>query len=126
MPSNRPTKGPDMRQAPRIPLPAPYTVLKARPSGDQRYRWTGFIYDISTSGMRFEVDERIEDQTALEVHITLPRRGNTRPTTIQATGRVVRMHDDEPGPVRMGLHFEAFRSESDRKRLAGYVGRGNG
>jgi len=99
-----------------------YTTVKVRPAGDQRYRWSGYVYDISTSGMRFEMDEKPQDNQPLEVHITLPRRGSIRPTTINATGRVVRTHDDEPGPVRMGLQFDAFRSEADKRRLTGYVG----
>ena len=97
-----------------------YTVVRVRPRGDKRYRWTGFAYDISNTGMRFELDEALEPGSHLEVRVMLP---GSPPSTFRATGRVIRMHDDpdEPGPVRMGMHFETFRLAADRKHLAGYL-----
>jgi hypothetical protein len=108
----------DERQAPRTAVPPMYSHIRVRPRGDSRYRWTGFVYDISTSGMRFELDQAVQLGTSLDVHITLPGR---TPVTFRAGGTVVRMHDDEPGPVRMGMAFDQFASDSDRKRLSSYV-----
>ena len=110
----------ESRRASRVALPAMYTVVRVRPRDSQRYRWTGFAYDISNSGMRFELDESLPLGTELDVRVMLP---GSAPTTFHASGQVVRLHDDpdEPGPVRMGLHFDDFRQPSDRDRLIGYV-----
>jgi hypothetical protein len=104
-----------------------YSRLRVRTRGDSRYRWIGYVYDISASGMRFELDEAVRPGTRLDVHITLPaRRGDSSvtcptPITFRAGGTVVRTHDDEPGPIRMGMAFDQFASDHDRKRLIGYV-----
>jgi len=97
-----------------------YTVVRVRPKGEKRYRWTGFAYDISNTGMRFELDEAVSPGANLEVRVMLP---GSPPSTFHATGRVIRLHDDpdDPGPVRMALHFETFRLAADRKHLAGYI-----
>lgn len=110
----------DTRQAARIKLPPMYTLVRVRPEGQKRYCWTGFIYDISNSGMRFELDELLEPGTPIEVRVMLP---GAEPTTFQASGRVVRAHDDadEPGPVRMGMRFDGFRGHTDRDCLNHYV-----
>jgi hypothetical protein len=110
----------ESRGASRVTLPAMYTVVRVRPRGGQRYRWTGFAYDISTCGMRFELDESIPQGTDLDVRVMLP---GSAPTHIHLTGQVVRMHDDpdEPGPVRMGMRFDDFRNTTDRERLNGYL-----
>jgi len=113
---------PESRCAPRTLLPAMYTLLRLRPKGANRYCWTGFIYDISASGMRFELDESLEAGTPVEVRVMLP---GSRPAVFRAAGRVVRRHDDadEPGPVRMGMEFDGFRRSTDRNRLDGYLQR---
>lgn len=110
----------ESRSASRVTLPAMYTVVRVRPPGSGRYRWTGFAYDISSTGMRFELDESLPQGTDLEVRVMLP--GST-PTHIHLTGQVVRIHDDpdEPGPVRMGMRFDDFRQTADRDRLSGYL-----
>ena len=109
------------RQAPRLKLPAMYTFIRVRPEGhDGPYRWTGYIYDISSTGMRFELDEPLEPGTAVEVRAMLP---GSLTTTICAIGRVVRLHDDDPyaAPVRMGLAFESFSSSDDHAQLETYL-----
>ena len=110
----------DSRRASRVTLPAMYTLVRVRPQGDKRYRWTGFAYDISSSGMRFELDEALPSGSALDVRVILP---GATPTTFHASGRVVRTHDDadDPGPVRMGMRFESFRLQTDCAHLKGYL-----
>lgn len=110
----------DARQAPRIRVPAMYSDVRARPKGKRRYNWTGHVYDISRSGMRFEFDEKIETGTALDVRLTLPGRGQK---PIRLTGRVVRVEDEdgEEGPVIMAMTFGSFRSEADAQRLDDYL-----
>ena len=110
----------DSRRASRIKLPAMYTLVRVRPQGAGRYRWTGFAYDISDSGMRFELDEALPPGSHLDVRVILP--GATT-TTFHASGRVVRTHDDpdEPGPVRMGMRFESFRLQTYCAHLKSYL-----
>ena len=112
--------GHELRRASRVALPAMYTVVRVRPRGGQHYRWTGFAYDISSAGMRFELDESLPPGTDLDVRVMLP---GSAPATFHANGRVVRLHDgpEEPGPMRMGMQFDNFRLPTDRDRLADYV-----
>jgi len=110
----------DARQAPRIRVPAMYSDVRARPKGKRRFVWTGHVYDISRTGMRFEFDEKIDPGTALDVRLTLPGRG---PKPIRLTGRVVRIDDDdeENGPAIMAMSFGSFNSEADVQRLDSYL-----
>ena len=97
-----------------------YTLLRVRKAGQTRYRWTGHIYDISATGMRFELDTSLEPGTEIEVRGMLP---GTNQTTFRATGRVVRLldTDDEPGPCQMGMIFSSFHNVRDERRLADYL-----
>ncbi len=110
----------ESRRSPRLSVPAMYSLLRARPAGDDRYRWTGYVYDVSRTGMRFELDQPVEPGTRLEVRAMLP--GHTH-TTFKATGTVVRIHDDldTPGPIRMGMHFDSFATQRDEKRIDHYL-----
>ena len=109
----------DSRQSVRVKLPAMYTLVRVKPVGAERFRWTGYIYDISSSGMRFELDAPVDPGIKLEVKAMLP---GTQHTTIRAQGTVVRIHDDDqlPGPTRMGMTFDHF-IEEDQVRLANYL-----
>ncbi|QDU72111.1 PilZ domain protein [Mucisphaera calidilacus] len=100
-----------------------YTLLRARQSGKKRYDWTGHIYDISISGMRFELDSPLPHGQRIEIRGMLPGEHHT---TFCATGHVVRLHgaeDNDPGPARMAMSFETFESQIDRRRLAEYLQR---
>jgi hypothetical protein len=110
----------EARLHPRLRLPAMYTLLRVKRKGETRYNQTGFIYDISQTGMRFELDEPMELGTELEFRALLP---GSNTTTFCAKGTLVRRHDDfeEVGPVRMALHFESFKSTIDRARLEQYI-----
>ena len=111
----------EARYEPRLKLPPMYTLLRARLVGDTRYRWTGYIYDISIHGMRFELDESLEPGTEIEVRAMLPAG---RHATFRATGCVVRIHDEEEtrfGPIRMAMRFDTFISQNERERLMRYL-----
>ncbi|WP_428389272.1 PilZ domain-containing protein [Mucisphaera sp.] len=113
----------EARREPRFEVPAMYTLLRARTTGEKRYRWTGHIYDISISGMRFELDSPLPHGQQLEIRGMLPGEHHT---TFRAAGKVVRLHgaeDNEPGPARMAIAFENFESQIDRRRLAEYLDR---
>lgn len=110
----------DARTAPRLKLPAMYTLLRVRPMDREKFIWTGFIYDVSSTGMRIELDCDLAPGTRVEVRAMLP---GAEQVTIRATGHIVRRHDepDEPGPVRMGLEFDSFSNADDRLRLSEYL-----
>jgi len=110
----------DLRACPRLKVPAMYTLLRVGLVGSGRYLWSGHIYDVSLSGLRFELDTVLEPGTQVEIRGMLP--GGTY-TTFRAIGRVVRMDSDaeEPGPATMGLTFESFNSPMDYERLAVYL-----
>ncbi|HEX7010529.1 MAG TPA: PilZ domain-containing protein [Phycisphaeraceae bacterium] len=112
------------RGQPRLRVPAMYTLLRVRPAGASRYCWTGHIYDISLTGMRFELDAPLEPGTRVEVRGMLP--GMTH-TLFRATGRIIRLHEDTPDvvPVRMGMTLDQFQSDIDRLRLADYLSKAN-
>jgi hypothetical protein len=112
--------GADLRRYPRISLPAMYTLVRVRPAGSARYCWTGYVYDISQSGMRFELDDQIPNGTYVEVRVMLPGREQT---TFTASGQVVRNHEDDDslGPVRMGMTFDHFPFLGDEGKLESYI-----
>lgn len=115
-----PITGSEQRTAPRLKVPAMYTLLRAGPAGSGRYEWSGHIYDISMSGIRFELDQPLEPGTKIEVRGMLPGGAYT---SFRATGTVVRLHSDpeETGPATMGLAFEHFNSPMDHERLSNYL-----
>jgi len=106
------------REHPRLKLPAMYTLLRVRQPGETRYRWFGHIYDVSLSGMRFELDTPLEAGTQVEVRGMLPGRAHIQ---FRATGKVVRIHDNTAGPTRMALTFDSFHRKADRRRLQDYL-----
>lgn len=112
--------GTELRRYPRLKLPAMYTLIRVRPKGADRYCWAGHIYDISVSGMRFELDSAVKPGTWVEARATLP---GSNPMTVRLSGRVVRLHDEtgEPGPVRMSMSFDRHVRSTDRQRLSKYL-----
>ncbi len=118
--SDVPTPFFDARAEARLTLPAMYTLVRVRPVGAQRYRWTGHIYDISINGMRFELDAPLAPGQRVEIRAMLP---GAEHTTIHATGRIIRLHDDsdEPGPARMGMTFESFAAATEQRKLEKYL-----
>lgn len=121
--SAQPARVAEARCEPRLKVPAMYTLLRARRVGDAKYTWTGYIYDISLSGMRFELDEPVEPGAEIEVRGMLPAGKHT---TFRAIGTVVRVHEDpekpdDLGPVRMAMRFTRFVREHERERLNGFL-----
>lgn len=117
--------GVEARQSPRLRLPAMYTLIRLRKKGDSRFNYTGYIYDISQTGMRFELDDPMTPGTELEFRALLP---GSQTTTFSASGHLVRMHDDmeEPGPVRMAIKIDKFKTVVDRDMLKQYIDRRQG
>jgi hypothetical protein len=109
----------ELRQSPRKKVAAPYSLLRVRPKGEGPFHWMGHIYDISSTGMRLELDNPIEPGTEVEVRAMLP--GPEHPV-IQAQGCVVRLVDEEHhGPTRMGMSFSKFKATTDKDALEAYL-----
>ncbi len=82
----------------------------------------GHLYDISVSGVRFELDEPLEEGESIVMSISLP--GLSEP--ILTKGRVVRVYDEDgdPGPRRMAATLRSFADPVDATRLARLLGSG--
>jgi len=82
----------------------------------------GHAYDVSVNGLRFELDEPLEEGTPIEVELHLPGMLQS----IRSTGRVVRVLDefDDAGPRRMALTFRSFSSPLDASRLTKHLASG--
>ncbi|MHB1156406.1 MAG: PilZ domain-containing protein [Phycisphaerales bacterium] len=111
----------DHRRHPRKALPVGYVQVRVRLSGQQRFSLTGHAYDISLSGIRFELDQPLPLGKSIDMQLCLP--GNEPPDhPICAKARCVRLHDDdETGPVRMGARFIDLPKPTDQRQLAAYL-----
>lgn len=76
----------------------------------------GHGYDISMSGMRFELDDELAAGTEVSVEVYPP--AEREPIRMRAVVVRVFAHDDDPGPRRMAVQFTAFERPEDRDRLA--------
>ena len=111
--------GIEQRRTRRLTLQAMYTSVRVRVHGGRLFDQTGHIYDVSTGGMRFELDRSVEPGSRVDVQATLP---GAKPTRINLSGHVVRFHEPgESGPVRMGMVFDGAIRSADRRRLADYL-----
>jgi len=113
----------EARRHPRLKVSAPYSLIRVRLRGRDRYKWTGHVYDVSEGGLRFELDAPLPAGSEVEVRVMLPGDNHT---TFRASGRVVRLHDHEAedaGPVRMAMTFDTFANAVDQHRLAHYLDR---
>lgn len=112
----------DRRVQPRYLLPAMYTAIAVRPGDSDNFQYEGHAYDLSISGIRFELDEPLEPGTAIGVRIDLPgfamHAGQADARPIYALANVVWIEDeDQPGPYRMAAVFTRFAMAGDGQRL---------
>ncbi len=120
----------ERRRFPRYLLPSMYTGVEVRPLDSDKFQWQGHAYDISESGMRFEVDEPIDPGTQIAVRIDLPGSqslaiSERRPVYALADVVWVEQEDVEArGPVRMACSFKRFIIPGDRQRLRDRLGSG--
>lgn len=114
--------GPERRRHTRFKVAPMYSHVHVRRTDGATDVLEGHLYDISVGGVRFELDEPLNDGESVTIDISLPGCQ----TLIQATGKVVRVNDanDDPGPRRMALRFESFVNEASRIALARYLGEG--
>jgi hypothetical protein len=82
----------------------------------------GHLYDISVSGVRFDLDDPLEEGESVAMAIMLP--GLAEP--IWTRGRIVRVYDEDgdAGPRRMAASLRSFDSPDDATRLARILGSG--
>lgn len=148
------SNGPDdRRQDARFTLPAAYAPVQIRLLDEHAGRGLpgdllGHAYDVSATGLRFELDEPLPAAARFAIRLELPGRaggiapkasglesdGGRPASIIEATPSpaiyaiatlVWRLNDpDEPGPVRMGARFEGFPRASDQQRLRNLISDG--
>ncbi|MFM1867953.1 MAG: hypothetical protein RL591_1361 [Planctomycetota bacterium] len=106
----------DRRRHPRFTVDPMYSAVSVVRRG---HREEGHVYDVSLSGMRFELDRPARRGSMLDVEVSLPGCEEA----IRAKARVVRVFDevDDPGPRRMAVEFETFTAGS-RVILERYLG----
>lgn len=111
----------NQRAAQRHALPMGYCRVLVR-RGDLGPVMPGHAYDLSLSGVRFELDGPLAEGTRVDVTLELP---GARAATVTASGKIVRMHDiDDIPPIRMAVQFDSFASPRDRQDLAYYLHEG--
>jgi c-di-GMP-binding flagellar brake protein YcgR len=118
----RPAQGRERRRFARFKVSPMYSrIVVQRIEGDTALM-DRHIYDISEGGLRFELDEPLADGERVTVEVSLPGCQKL----IRASGKVVRVNDadDDPGPRRMALRFEAFADDASRVALARYLDQG--
>ena len=107
----------NLRKANRMAVPPMYSTLavQAKPFRGAR---EGHVYDLSESGLRFEIDDPLPVGTDLALEFAVPAAG-----VIRANARIVRVYDeaDDPGPRRMGARFTGFSTPEDEARLEGLM-----
>jgi hypothetical protein len=79
----------------------------------------GHGYDVSLTGMRFELDDALPAGTEVSIELYPPAERDP----IRMRGTVVRVFstDDDPGPRRMAVQFTGFASPADRDRLTARI-----
>lgn len=103
-----------------------YTLLRAGPVEGEGFCWMGRAYDISATGLRFELDQELRPGQALNLRVLLP--GRRRQIRLGAEGHVVRVHHPQLGNGRtcLALQFDRFKESEHQERLARYVARALG
>jgi hypothetical protein len=106
MPTDATTPAADRRRHERFALAAPYTAVKVRRPGRRVFNVVGHAYDISSGGIRIELDKPLPAGEQVDVRVELPSPGHTPHRTVEATGHIVRHIDvDQPGPAVMAIQF---------------------
>ena len=111
----------DRRSDTRFPLKPMYSGIEVKLTGADDTPYEGHAYDISRSGVNFELDQAIEPGTQVYLKLTLPEwllglvDGESDLTSVQIRGTVVWQDDDGvPGPVRMAATFQSFGTSAER------------
>jgi len=102
-----------------------FTPVRVRAGGESL---DGHTYDISESGVQFELDHGVPPGTPVMIEIELPAPlSGSRDLIDRVIGveaDIVWTDETEPGPARMAAQFTRFKGEGDRARLYGALARG--
>ena len=79
----------------------------------------GHVYDLSVDGARLEVDDIIDPGESVALRLHLPGGDD-----VAVEGRIVRSFapEDDPAARRVAVQFTHYRSDTDQRRLARYLG----
>lgn len=108
------------RKHERFIVPPMYTPICVRLLDDSNTTLDGHAYDVSESGIQFELDDAIPPGTPVAVQIMLPpgaEHGPGRSIFVIANVVWLTADPDEPGPRRMAAVFSSFARLGDRERL---------
>lgn len=103
----------------RCQVPTGYCEVRIKTGPSKTCEHVGHCYDLSASGMRFELDKPLACGEEVQMQLTL---NNPWQYTLTGRGQVVRYHDPgETGPVRMGMNFIEFDDPYARLLIDWYV-----
>lgn len=108
------------RKHERFIVPPMYTPICVRLLDDTNTTMDGHAYDVSESGIQFELDRSIAPGTPVAIQIMLPQGDQDElGRSVFVIANVVWLTDDsdEPGPSRMAAVFSSFARLGDRERL---------
>ena len=95
-----------------------FTPVRVRTPGGS---FEGHTYDLSESGVQFELDRAVAPGTSVMIEIELPAPiSGSRDLVDRIVGAqadIVWTDESEPGPARMAAVFTRFANEADRTRL---------
>lgn len=88
----------------------------------QHTEFEGHAYDVSLSGLRFELDEPLKEGSSIDIELHLPGLLSS----IRSKARVVRIFDEDGdnGPRRIAATFQSFHSPLDASRFTAHLGSG--
>lgn len=115
------------RQHERFSVAPMYSSIAVRPIDQASYTEEGHAYDISETGVCFDLDRGYAPGTELAMRIDLSEmhERDQAPNIIFVVGKVVWADDDEVnGPVRMALSVNKYPREGDREKLVERFGAG--
>lgn len=113
------------RRHERFSLPPMYSAVTVQLMQEGRVAGPleGHCYDISESGVQFELDDLLPNGTPIELAIHLPGITHDREHNlpVRVCGNIVWKDDSEPGPVRMAVAFSRFAATHDKDRLFRHI-----
>ncbi len=116
------TQSINRRQHERFRVNPGYTSTSVRVHPDEEtFSREGHIYDLSESGVCFELDIPIEPGSTVSMQIDLPGLATNRDIgpgrAVFVTGNVVWCDIDEPGAAKMALAITRYDRAGDKERL---------
>lgn len=113
------------RRHDRFRLAPMYSRVTMRLLDQDEFPFEGHAYDVSESGLKFEMDSPLEVGTSIILRLDIPLDIHGLPPTdprdqyIEVLARVVWIDEEdmEFGPVKMAAEFSRFTRFGERERL---------